>query len=168
MTVYLSTASIRKAAKRRRAFALLALVFYQQAQSMSFFNPTKTCVFSAVKARLTLNGEPLKGAAVVRRWEWQKLQEDSTTTDEQGYFTFPAVFESSVTRLMPVELVVAQALFVKQGGNEKKFWSNSKREPKENAEFNGQPISLVCELTHEMKVTREFGSIMSTLCTWGH
>lgn len=134
---------------------------------MSLFNPTKTCVFSAVKAQLTMNGQALKGVTVVRRWEWQTLREDVTKTDDAGFFSFPAVFESSVTRLLPVELVIAQGLYVKIGNEEKKFWSNSKREAKENAEFNGQPISLVCELTHEMKITREFGSMMNTLCSWG-
>jgi hypothetical protein len=151
----------------RILFPLSLLFALQGVLAMSFLNPTKTCVFSAVKARLTMNGEPLKGATVIRRWEWQKLQEESTKTDEQGEFTFPAVFESSATRLLPVELVIAQGLYVKLNGEEKKLWSNSKREPKENTEYNGRPISLVCELTHEMKTTRENGAIRSTLCTWG-
>lgn len=152
---------------RRRRVLILTLMFaLQGVHAMSFLNPTKTCVFSAVKARLTMNGEPLKGVTVVRRWEWQKLHEESTKTNEQGEFVFPAAFESSVSRLLPVELVIAQGLYVKVDGEERKFWSNSKREPKENAEYNGRPISLVCELTHDMKSTRENGAIMSTLCKW--
>lgn len=48
----------------------------------------------------------------------------------------------------------------------KKIWSNSKREPEENAEFNGRPIELVCEMTNETEIYRDFGSRMRTLCTW--
>ncbi len=152
----------------RTLFLPLTLLFALQGSlAMSFLNPTKTCVFSAVKARLTMNGQPLKGVTVIRRWEWQKLQEEVTKTDENGEFSFPAAFESSATRLLPIELVVAQGLYVKVNGEEKKFWSNSKREPKENTEYNGRPISLVCELTRDMKTTREGGAIRSTLCDWG-
>ena len=136
----------------------------QGSLAMSFPNPTQTCVFSAVKARLALNGQPLKGVTVIRRWEWQKPREEVTETDEHGEFSFPAAFESSVTRLLPIELVVAQGLYVEINGKEKKFWSNLKRDPKENTEYNGQPISLVCELTGDMKTTREGGAIRSTLC----
>jgi hypothetical protein len=136
------------------------------ALAMSILNPTKTCVFSAVKARLMMSGAPLEGVTVIRRWEWHELREETTVTDARGNFSFPAAFESSITRMLPMELVVAQGLYVKVGGEEKKFWSNSKRAPQENAEYDGRPISLVCELTHEMKTTRENGSIRSTLCTW--
>lgn len=133
---------------------------------MAFFNPGKTCVFSAVRAQLTMNGEPVKDATVIRRWEWQELREETTKTDENGVFELPAVFESSVTRMLPIELVIAQGLYVVIDGEEKKFWSNSKRKPEENAEFNGRPIALSCELTDEMKINRDFGSRMFTLCTW--
>lgn len=134
---------------------------------MSFFNPPKTCVFSEVKAWLTMNGEPLKNVTVIRRWEWRELKEERTRTDEKGFFQLPAVFESSIARVLPIELVIAQGLYVIVDGEEKKFWSNSKRTPEENAEFGGRSISLLCELTDEMRINREFGSRMNTLCTWG-
>ena len=133
---------------------------------MSFFSPGKTCVFSQVRAKLTLNGEPVKNASIIRRWEWKDLREEKTQTDSEGYFEFPPIFESSIKRMLPIELVIAQGLYVIIDGEEQKIWSNSKRKPEENAEFQGQPIALVCELTDEMKVTREFGSRMHTLCKW--
>ncbi|WP_157209854.1 DUF6795 domain-containing protein [Marinimicrobium agarilyticum] len=52
---------------------------------MSFFNPGKTCVFSEVKAHLTHDGEPLKNATVIRRWEWKEQHEQRTQTDGKGY-----------------------------------------------------------------------------------
>lgn len=134
---------------------------------MSLFDIGKVCVFSEVKARITVNGEPLKNTVVIRKWEWRELRQDRTTTDENGYFTFPAVFERSImNRALPIELVIAQGLYVETNGETKKIWSNSKREPEENAELGGQSINLSCELTNDMKITRQYGSIMNTLCTW--
>ncbi len=130
------------------------------------FGMGKTCVFSHVKVRITKNGAPLKNIEVIRRWEWNKLKEDRTTTDDNGYFSFPAVFEESISRMLPVELVIAQGLYVVDGGEEKKIWSNSKREPEENAEFGNRPIEMTCELTNELQINRDFGSRMRTLCTW--
>ena len=133
---------------------------------MSIFDFGKTCVFSEVKVRLTKNGKPLINTKVIRRWEWNKMQQDSTVTDENGYFEFPAIFEKSLSRMLPVELVIAQGLYVIEQEGEKKIWSNSKREPEENAEFQGRSITLICELTNELEIYRDFGSRMRTLCTW--
>lgn len=133
---------------------------------MGIFDAGKVCVFSQVKARLTMNGEPLANAKVIRRWEWQNLKEDSTITNNEGEFEFPAIFERSITRFFPSELVVGQALYVAVGGLEKKFWSHTKRKPEENSEFKGKPISLYCELTNEIKIDEEFGPAMLTLCIW--
>lgn len=151
---------------KRVIIIVIAITLSQGALAMSLFDAGKTCVFSNVKATLTMNGEPLRNAKVIRRWEWTDEKEDSTTTDENGHFEFPAVFERSVTRLLPIELVIAQGLYVVVDGKEQHFWSNSKTEPEENAEFDGKPISMACELTHEMKIYRDFGSLMRTLCTW--
>lgn len=145
---------------------LLSLIFVIEAKAMSLFDVGKTCVFSEVKVRLFKDGEPLKNVKVIRRWEWNELKEDSTVSDDSGYFEFPAVFEKSVSRLLPMELVIAQGLYVVENGEEQKIWSNSKREPEENAEFDGKAIDLVCEMTNEMKIYKDFGSRMRTLCTW--
>ena len=150
-------------------FIIWATLFLsQEVLAMSIFNAGKTCVFSEVKAQLTLNGETLSGTKVIRRWEWNELKEESTVTDENGNFEFPSVFERSLSRMLPVELVIAQGLYVVIDGEEKKIWSNSKREPEENAEFGGKPIALMCELTNELEIYRDFGSRMRTLCTWEH
>lgn len=133
---------------------------------MGIFDAGKVCVFSHVKAKLTKGGEPLANAKVIRRWEWQELREESTTTNNEGEFEFPAIFERSITRFFPSELIIGQALYVIVEGEEQKFWSHAKRQPEENSEFKGKPISLICELTNESKLHEEFGSAMLTLCTW--
>ena len=144
----------------------LSLILFSGVKAMSILGIGKTCVFSEVRVRLLHNGKPVSNAKVIRRWEWNKLQEDNTTTDENGYFEFPAVFEKSIARILPIELVIAQGLYVVDGDEEKKIWSNSKREPEENAEFGGKAFELTCEITNEMKTYKDFGSRMRTLCTW--
>ena len=138
-----------------------------RAHAMSFLGIGKTCVFSKVKAVLTRDGKPLKNVKVIRKWEWKELKEEQTQTDENGVFTFPAVFESSLTRLLPMEVVIGQALYVKENDVEIKFWSHSKRRPEENAEFNGKPIDLKCELNDEQNIYYHSISRMITLCSWG-
>ena len=147
-------------------YSTLSIIVPSGARAMSFLSVGKTCVFSEVKAVLTRDGEPLKNIEVIRKWEWKELKEEKTHTDENGVFTFPAVFESSATRLLPIELVIGQALFVKENNVETKFWSHSKRKPEENSEFNGKPIDLICELNNELKIYDHSGSTMRTLCSW--
>lgn len=131
---------------------------------MSFFNPTRTCVFSEVKARLVLDGKPIVGAKVIRKWNWHKEKSDESITDVQGYVSFPAIYESSVSRLLPAELVVGQQLSVVLGLEEKIFWSNAKRRPEENSEYGGSKFHVACELTEEEVVIKDYGSLMLTMC----
>ena len=112
----------------------------------------KTCVFSSVKAHLLLNGKPVAHAKVRREWNWNKPNSDESTTDAQGYVTFPAVFESSISRLLPIEIAISQRLLVKVNGAFKEFWLNDKREPGENEEYRGAPFDVVCELTDAEKL----------------
>src|SRR5690606_21292952 len=150
--------------KNALILSIILMLLPQGTFAMSIFNPTKTCVFSEVKARLTLSGEPLKGVKVTRQWEWHKRQSDEAITDAEGYVTFPVVYESSVTRLLPAEIVIGQQLSVILNGEEKIFWSNAKREPEQNSEYGGSSFNVMCELTEEEVVIRDFGSLMLTMC----
>ena len=143
---------------------VFTMIFFQKVEAMSFFSVGKTCVFSEVKVRLLLNGKPVSNVEVTRQWEWNKLNSDNKTTDAQGYVSFPAVFESSVSRLLPVELVVGQQLSIQLEGKEKVFWTNSKREPEENAEYGGKKFNAVCELASEEILIEDYGSLMVTMC----
>lgn len=132
---------------------------------MSFLNPTNTCVFSEVKARLLLNGEPVRNAKVIRQWEWHKRRSDEAVTDDEGFVTFPAVYESSITRLLPAEIVIGQQLSVMVGDQMRIFWTNVKVEAEENSEYGGKEFNVSCELSDEDETTREYGSIMLTMCS---
>lgn len=132
--------------------------------AMSIFDAVKTCVFSEVRAQLLMNGEPIRNTKVIRRWEWNELREDSTTTDENGYFNFPAIFEFSISQFLPIEVVIGQQLSTTVEGKEIKFWSNSKREPEKNTEYGGDLFIITCELSDEEALIKEFGARMVTMC----
>jgi len=142
----------------------LALIFITEVEAMSIFGVGNTCVFSAVKVRLMHNGKPVSNAKVTRQWEWNKRNSDESVTTDDGVVSFPAMFESSMSRLLPMELVIGQQLSVQINGEEKIFWTNSKREPEENAEYGGAKFQLVCELNDEEKLIEDYGSLMVTIC----
>lgn len=131
---------------------------------MGIFDGAKTCVFSAVNARLTLNGVPLANAKVIRQWDWNERKRDQAMTDENGNVSLPAMYESSITRLLPTELVIGQQLSIEVDGEERVFWTNSKREPEENAEYGGHAVRLSCELSDEEALIEDYGSLMVTMC----
>src|SRR5690554_3950759 len=144
--------------------SIILMLLPQGTFAMSIFNPTKTCVFSEVKARLALNGEPLSNVRVTRQWEWHKRRSDEAITDAEGYVTFPPVYESSVTRLLPAEIVIGQRLSVELKDEVVIFWQNSKREAIENSEYGGSSFDVICELSDEKVLIEEYGSLMATMC----
>ena len=140
------------------------MIFSKGVFGMSFLGMGKVCVFSELTVHLTLDGVPLANKKVTRQWEWDNLNSDEMMTNNAGLVSFPAVFESSVFRLLPMELVVGQQLSVELDGNDKVFWTNSKREPKENAEYGGVVFLADCELNDEEVLIEDYGSLMVTQC----
>ena len=135
-------------------------------KQVSKTGPLKSCVFSEVEAVLTLNGEAVEGARIVRKGNWQSEKPDETITDTNGKFRFPAVYERNFIRLLASEFAVSQSLTVHYQGKEFVFWVNSKREVEENSELAGKDLRFRCELTNDMQV-HELGVVgtMYTLCT---
>ena len=145
------------------AFVLI-LIFTLKVEAMSLLNIGKTCVFSEVRIQIMSEGKPVSNALVTRQWDWNKRGKDESKTDAEGYVSFPAVYESSVSKLLPTELVIGQQLAVTFNGKEKEIWTNSKREPEENSEYGGKPFVAECELTDEEVLIEEYGSLMVTVC----
>lgn len=133
---------------------------------MSFFNAGKACTFSEMSLALTYQGKPASGARVIRTVEWQKQHVDEFRADDMGKVVLPELNERSLTQLLPVEFVVAQAIHVHYQGQVFEIWINSKRKPEQNSELGGQPVKLRCELTDEPEVNREFDALMLTSCQW--
>ena len=142
----------------------LALSYLTEVNSMSIFGVGKTCVFSSVKVQLLNNGKPVTNAKVIRQWNWNELKTDESVTDSDGYVTFPAVFESSISRLLPIEIVIGQQLSVFINDEEKVFWTNGKRKADENSEYGGVEFVAVCEINGEEKLIENYGSLMVTMC----
>ncbi|MCX2795567.1 hypothetical protein OQJ68_00600 [Microbulbifer thermotolerans] len=133
---------------------------------MTFLNPLKACTFSEMNIQITLDGEPAKGAEVIRLVKWKKEKIDNFTADEEGRVELPAMFESSTTNLLPMEFVATQLITVKYKGKEYEIWNYAKRKPEKNFELEGKPFSLKCELSKEDELHEVFSSLLVTQCTW--
>jgi len=133
---------------------------------MSIFDAGKVCTFSAVKARITLNGVPASGAKVIRLAKLKKENIDTTTTDDNGVFEFPAAFENSLKKFSPAEIVISQQIKVEYQGESYEIWANGKMDARENSELGGVPLDLNCELTDEAKTHRTSASLILTNCKW--
>ena len=155
---------INEGCMRYTTILTLSLILLSGVQAMSILGIGKTCVFSAVKLRLLQNGKPVSNTKIYREWDWNAPHSDESVTDDEGYVMFPAVFESSVSRLLPIELVITQQLSVKIGGEEKFLWTNAKRRPEEHSEYAGAKFDVVCELNDEEILIEDYGSLMLTIC----
>ena len=74
----------------------------------------KMVIFSAVNGRVLLDGKPVAGAVIERRFKWGWKDEagtDSTTIDAAGAFALPAIERSSLLdSFLPHEVVKADRL----------------------------------------------------------
>lgn len=132
---------------------------------MTLFDIGKVCVFSEVKAQLLLDGKPVSGATVTRIWNWDKRASDSTVTDVNGNFSFPAVHQRSIKPLLPLEITITQQLSTTLDGKDFILWRGAKRDGEEQSELDGAPFSLTCELTNEERLIDNYSSPILTLCT---
>lgn len=145
--------------------AFIALI-PNSGNTMTSLNPFKACTFSEMKLHLTLDGEPVSDAKVTRTVNWKKEIVDTFSTDNNGEVQLPALHESSVTQVLPVEFISSQVINVRYEDSDYKIWVYAKRDPAENFEMNGNPLELTCELSDEPTTERAFDSIVKTSCKW--
>ncbi|MFC3283750.1 DUF6795 domain-containing protein [Litchfieldella rifensis] len=145
---------------------MLVILLFGLAIVMTFFDIGKAYVFSPTRITITLNQEPLKGAKVIRRWDWNKQGEDHAFTNEEGVVELPEIRRRGITQFILAEFVAAQQIMVLVDDKEERIWSYSKRASGENAELGGKPLVLNCELSNEEKMYRDFGPPLLTKCTW--
>lgn len=130
----------------------------------------KHYLMSEVSGTITLNGEPAAGATLkrsVRKAYSRSYVKDEATTDENGYFSMPAVTERKVIhKVFPMEFVVPSEIYVTYQGKEYFIWTSTKREPEENTENKGRPLVVQCELTSEERGFMVDGSLFTTICVW--
>lgn len=132
--------------------------------------PGKDCLFSAISGTITLNGEPAVGAQVKRaagRAHVDGEFTDETITDDKGYFSMPAIWERNLlSRVLPMEFVVPQEIVVEYQGRTYDIWTSVKRRREENAESNGKPLVVHCELNSEERSFRSNGTFFAVRCVW--
>lgn len=148
-------------------FAIFAVIFlFEGVSAMTVFDAGKVCLFSKISGTITLDGKPAAGALVVRKVNLNKDKVDQTTTDENGYFEMPAVFQRTVTKFLPQEFVASQAINVVYKDKSYQIWSSVKRSAKENTEAKGKPLVVYCELnSNERSIVVDRVPIHS-LCEW--
>lgn len=124
---------------------------------MGMFDFTKVCLFSEVDGIVTISGQPIRGAEVIRTAQFRgETFRDETTTDEHGRYRFPAKFVRSLYKIAPIEPYIEQKIVIVREGKEYVAWEGDKR----NYDINGEikkPISLTCDLAQKSE-RNEFGA----------
>lgn len=132
---------------------------------MSFISD-KNCTFSEISGLITRDGETVQGAKVVRKTYWKSWQQDETTTSKDGTFHLPALFESESKLSFPAEFVVSQEIWIEHSETWVKIWDGVKRLKEENAESQGKPLVVQCELNQEDETVFWGSQIFTTKCKW--
>lgn len=133
---------------------------------MSWIDAGKVCLFSGISGLITLEGKPVKNARIVRKADRGGEKSDETTTDEQGHFAFPPIYERTIAKFLPQEFAASQEMTVFYNDQEYSIWRGVKRNPEENTESRGKPLVVECELSGEEKIIKVNNSPIISLCTW--
>lgn len=134
---------------------VLSFICAQGGHAMGFFSKPKHCVFSAVSGHLTLNGEPVKNARLVRTGQLGHAKTevtDEAITDEKGYFEFPDMFQSASEFGGLAAFRVFQEIKVYQeDGNEVSIWRGTRKDGVKGNENRQEPWRVQCELSNTIK-----------------
>ena len=107
-------------------------------------------ICSRFRAQAVQDGEPAPGIRVVRRWGWtwnDDRGEDSTVTDENGWFEFPEVRRMSLgAMLLPHTPGISQEISVEIAGTTRVVWRHIKSDYRNLSEFGGRAAALRCHL----------------------
>jgi len=125
----------------------------------------KVCIFSAISGVITLNGQPVAHAKLIRTGSKERKHQDETTTDESGHFSFPPMYERSIAKYLPMEFVAEQQIMVNYKGLSYKLWSGVKRKSDENTESRGKPLVVTCSRNNEEGYISVADSKFFTLCS---
>lgn len=145
---------------------LLISIFSTGGFAMGFFDAGRVCLFSGISGIITLEGKPVANARVLRSADRDGVKKDETTTDENGYFELPPMYERTVTKLLPMEFAASQSIMVILKDKEYEIWSSVKRSPEENSESKGKKMNVTCELLSEERSFMVNRVPIHTRCVW--
>lgn len=96
-------------------------------------------------------GAPVSGVTVVRTWRMNNKQGDeSTVTDAEGRFAFPAAEQRSFfAAILPGTPVIDQQFTHDQNGSPAMFLRLTKLSFAPDAELEGRPLKVVCRVDAE-------------------
>ena len=144
---------------------------------MGFFDAMEINLFSEMKGVVTLNGNPVAGAKIIRTAvsDSEKEYIDNTTTGLNGSFHFERMKISSIFNLLPGQSRVFQKVIIEYEGKEYLAWDaitgiSNKGELNE-ADVIGTDkeidINMKCELTDKEK--KKYGAyitVINGICSW--
>lgn len=136
---------------------------------MGFFAKPKHCVFSAISGTITLNGEPVKHARLVRTGKLGHAKTgvvDETTTDENGYFSLPNMFQSASEFGGLAMFIIFQKIEISHNNQIALIWSGSKYDGEIGSENRGNTLDVICELSMEMRSLFINSGQYHTNCLW--
>ncbi len=161
-------ANIKRSGLWAALITLLLLGGCKGEEDNMLFQAENYCLFSAMEGTLTFQGKPAAGAKVVRHVNVneEKGEPDFVIADDQGRFALSTV-NRKIRRVLPVEIVAFQDIFVHYQGQEYAVWIMSKHDKGETyGELGGVPVNFRCELTDELVSVDAKGGLLGTSCVW--
>lgn len=110
----------------------------------------KVVIWSAMKGRVVMNGQPVVGAVLTREYHWHwpdQKGSDVAKTNAAGEFAFPAIERRMILgSLLPHEPVIEQIMTIEYEGASYKAWGHAKHSYDLNGESDGRSIDVTCRL----------------------
>jgi len=121
----------------------------------------KICLASQMKGTVTFQGSPVSGEKVTRTVLYNNKEwVDETTTDTNGQFSFDSLYERSVWKHSPFEVLISQDIKIDYKGETHEGIRISKRNFADQGELNEEgaikaeqtliPFDFTCELTDDV------------------
>lgn len=153
--------------KLKYVLPILLLIFFVQESDASMFGFLKKLnkenkgtveVFPAVSGQLTYNNQPLKNVRIKRSYNYidvmKKDKDDYTTTDEDGYFSFPEIIMNNApTYNLAGVIIIWQAIVIDDSDypefSDSYLWYTNSRGIKHNPYFVDMLSKLDCKLENK-------------------
>lgn len=151
------------------SIGLLYILLTKTGPKYHIFNPKpkEYEVAPALSGTLLKNGETLSNTRIVRTYNWNPNKDaevDETTTDENGYFSFPSVEKAlALTPLAQHSFYCELTLEKKKG---ELVWHASNFAEHKYFEDASRPNKMVCEILGEEITVRAGNTSLSTKCRW--